>query len=191
MSDFDGNIDPPASWADVPSLSTEAAALGGTGGPMNAQAVALVKRVKQLRDEKASLDDLAVVEGVASAAADAAAAATATANDAASTASGLAASIATANSNASAAVAAADAAQDDVDDLRGEGRPASMVISYDGNGRVSGLAETANGDPRTTTITYNADGTVNTVAVTYRGVTRTETYSYSGGRCTGYTAVEV
>lgn len=50
MADFDGNIDPSSSWASVPQLSTEAQALGGAGGPMNAQAVALTARTKWLLD---------------------------------------------------------------------------------------------------------------------------------------------
>lgn len=50
MADFDGNINPPeAEWADIPQLSTQAKALGGAGGPMNAQAVAIAKRMNALR----------------------------------------------------------------------------------------------------------------------------------------------
>lgn len=50
MPDFDGNIDPAASWADVPQLSTTAPNLAGPGGPLNAQAVALTARTEWLLD---------------------------------------------------------------------------------------------------------------------------------------------
>lgn len=48
MSDFDGVIDPAAGWPDVPQLSTDAVALGGATGPMNAQALALAARTRHL-----------------------------------------------------------------------------------------------------------------------------------------------
>jgi hypothetical protein len=48
MADFDGNLTPIASWDDVPLLSTLARALGGAGGPMNAQAQALLNRFAAL-----------------------------------------------------------------------------------------------------------------------------------------------
>lgn len=53
MADFDGKIDAPADWADIPSLSTDALALGGPNGAgtMNAQAVALVARIKHLKEQ--------------------------------------------------------------------------------------------------------------------------------------------
>ena len=44
MANFDGFINPAASWADVPSLSTDCDLLAGSGGPLNAQAVALAAR---------------------------------------------------------------------------------------------------------------------------------------------------
>lgn len=57
MSDFDGNISTTeAEWADVPSASTQMRLLGGTGGPMNAQAVALVKRSNQLKARADALE---------------------------------------------------------------------------------------------------------------------------------------
>ena len=56
MADFDGLIDPPAAWAPVPQLSTDALILGGADGPMNAQAKALVQRVKYLDELIAALD---------------------------------------------------------------------------------------------------------------------------------------
>lgn len=63
MPDFDGNIDPAASWADVPQLSTTAPNLAGPGGPMNAQAVALAARTKLLyqRDTVTTLTSVAGV----------------------------------------------------------------------------------------------------------------------------------
>jgi len=50
MPDFDGNLTPSASWSDVPKLSAVARALGGTGGPMNAQAEALAARTEKLKN---------------------------------------------------------------------------------------------------------------------------------------------
>ncbi len=48
MPDFDGNLTPVPGWDDIPQLSTEARALGGAGGPMNAQAKALAARDRLL-----------------------------------------------------------------------------------------------------------------------------------------------
>lgn len=48
---FDGVIDPTAEWVDVPQASTEMLLLGGSGGPLNAQAVALAKRTKWLKEQ--------------------------------------------------------------------------------------------------------------------------------------------
>ena len=48
MANFDGIIDPASGWPDVPQLSTDALILGGADGPMNAQAVAIVARLKHL-----------------------------------------------------------------------------------------------------------------------------------------------
>lgn len=48
---FDGVIDPTAEWADVPQASTEMLLLGGSGGPLNAQALALAKRTKFLKEQ--------------------------------------------------------------------------------------------------------------------------------------------
>lgn len=58
MADFDGTIDPPASWADVPDLSVTAVAKGGPSGAMNAQAIALAARTKQLDATKVSQTDI-------------------------------------------------------------------------------------------------------------------------------------
>lgn len=63
MPDFDGNIEPAAEWADIPRLSTTAIALGGEFGAMNAQAVAIAKRLNFLDEEKASLDAMAASTG--------------------------------------------------------------------------------------------------------------------------------
>lgn len=49
MADFDSVMDPSAGWDDVQQLSNSARALGGAGGPMNAQALALAARSKLLR----------------------------------------------------------------------------------------------------------------------------------------------
>lgn len=54
-SDFDGVIDPPAAWADVPKLSDTALALGGDDGPMNAQADAHAAREKFLLDRQMAI----------------------------------------------------------------------------------------------------------------------------------------
>jgi len=48
MSNFDGNITADPDWVDVPQLSAVCKALGGAGGPMNAQAVAIVARLGYL-----------------------------------------------------------------------------------------------------------------------------------------------
>lgn len=56
MADFDGVINPPAGWPDVPQLSDQAALLGGAGAPLNAQAVALAARTKHLSNAIAGLD---------------------------------------------------------------------------------------------------------------------------------------
>lgn len=45
MSNFDGTITSDPAWVDVPQLSAACKALGGPGGPMNAQAVAIVSRL--------------------------------------------------------------------------------------------------------------------------------------------------
>lgn len=57
MADFDGVIDPEESWADVPQLSTYALARGGVDGPMNAQAVALTKRTKFLKEKNEAVSN--------------------------------------------------------------------------------------------------------------------------------------
>lgn len=62
MANFDGSIDPAAEWADVPQLSDTAVALGGAGGPMNAQAVAITARLKFLEASKASNAALAAID---------------------------------------------------------------------------------------------------------------------------------
>lgn len=57
-TNFDGVINPPADWVDVPRLSTNAVALGGPDGPMNAQANALVKQTKYLKNKNQELAGL-------------------------------------------------------------------------------------------------------------------------------------
>lgn len=111
MSDFDGVINPAASWPDVPQLSTDAVAIGGPGGVMNAQAVALVARTKQLDATKATVADLNTVDDKA----DSALAAANAAGVAAASAQGDATTAQTAASNAQSAADnagnVADAAQ--------------------------------------------------------------------------------
>lgn len=71
-------------------------------------------------------------------------------------------------------------------------RPSASTVTYDGNGRVSGITETLPQGVRATVLTYNAAGRVNTVAETLAGKTRTTTYAYDGaGRVGGYAVVEV
>lgn len=45
MTNFDGVVTADPAWVDVPQLSAVCQALGGAGGPMNAQAVAIVARL--------------------------------------------------------------------------------------------------------------------------------------------------
>lgn len=49
MPDFDGVLNPPAGWNDVPQASDEMRLLGGAGGPLNAQAMALAARTELLK----------------------------------------------------------------------------------------------------------------------------------------------
>ncbi|MFM5835797.1 SGNH/GDSL hydrolase family protein [Aeromonas caviae] len=51
MSDFDGILNPPADWPDVPQTSDVMRLLGGEGGPLNAQAEAIAARTNMLRAE--------------------------------------------------------------------------------------------------------------------------------------------
>ena len=70
-------------------------------------------------------------------------------------------------------------------------RPSASTVTYDGNGRVSGITETLPQGERATVLTYTAAGRVNTVAETLAGHTRTTTYAYDGtGRVSGYAVVE-
>ncbi len=71
-------------------------------------------------------------------------------------------------------------------------RPSASTVTYDGNGRVSGITQTLPQGERATVLTYTAAGRVNTVAETLAGKTRTTTYAYDGaGRVSGYAVVEV
>lgn len=70
-------------------------------------------------------------------------------------------------------------------------RPSASNVTYDGAGRVSGIAETLPQGERATVLTYTAAGRVDTVAETLAGKTRTTTYAYDGaGRVSGYAVVE-
>lgn len=106
MSDFGPNIDPAAEWADVPSLTADALALGGMSGPMNAQAIALAKRTKKL------LADVETAQETADSVSSAAAAAQASATAAQTAATNAAASALAAQSAATAAGETAAAAQE-------------------------------------------------------------------------------
>lgn len=82
MANFDGTIDPAASWPDVPQLSTDCDALGGPDGPLNAQAEALAARTKKLQADKADSSALGAIDDKADAALAAAGAAQSAADDA-------------------------------------------------------------------------------------------------------------
>jgi len=68
MTDFTGTpIDPTAAWEDIPELATTGRVLAGSGGPANAQAVALTARTKYLKDEidtTKTVTELTIVTGV-------------------------------------------------------------------------------------------------------------------------------
>lgn len=53
-ADFDGIVDAEPAWADVPQLSVPCVAVGGSGGSMNAQAVAIVQRLNWLKQNTGS-----------------------------------------------------------------------------------------------------------------------------------------
>jgi len=56
MSNFDGTITSDPAWVDIPRLSTTCQALGGPGGPMNAQATAIAARLGFLADAIAAIN---------------------------------------------------------------------------------------------------------------------------------------
>lgn len=66
MADFLGTLDPAASWADIPLMTTDAVLMGGSGGPLNEHALQLAARTKYLR---ASFDALALSSDAAKGAA--------------------------------------------------------------------------------------------------------------------------
>lgn len=101
MANFDGTIDPAASWPDVPQLAYDCNAFGGPGGPMNAQAEALAARTKKLQADKADSSDLGAIDDKA----DAALLAAGAAQTAADNAQIAAAAAETAADNAQAAAA--------------------------------------------------------------------------------------
>lgn len=67
MPDFEGDLIPTAEWSDVPQLSAVARALGGTGGPMNAQAQALLNRFSYLEGDSGGTKVALKPSGVAAA----------------------------------------------------------------------------------------------------------------------------
>ncbi|MCR3893089.1 SGNH/GDSL hydrolase family protein [Aeromonas caviae] len=61
MANFDGVITPLPAWADIPQASNKMQLLGGPGGPLNSQALALGARTELLKNESARLSsDMAV-----------------------------------------------------------------------------------------------------------------------------------
>jgi len=120
MSDFEAlPVDPSSAWVDVPMLSTDALLRGGADGALNAQAIALVKRAKWLKDQAsviaaaadAALAAAGSVSGTASSAQTAAAAAQAAATNAQAAAANAVSTATNASTAASTAQASANAAQ--------------------------------------------------------------------------------
>lgn len=58
-SNFDGVLDPDAGWPDIPQASTQFVVLGGQGGPLNEQAMALAARTKKLKSDMDNFSDTA------------------------------------------------------------------------------------------------------------------------------------
>lgn len=90
MTDFSGVIDPTAAWSDVPNMTAEAVLMGGDGGSLNAQALALAARTKLLKQTTDTHgDDISLLQ----------------------------LQMGTAQSDITALAAAAGSAQSDIDDL--------------------------------------------------------------------------
>ena len=53
------------------------------------------------------------------------------------------------------------------------------AYTYDGAGRVTGIAATLDGNAANTVIGYNANGSVATITATYKGRKRVQTYAYN------------
>ena len=68
--------------------------------------------------------------------------------------------------------------------------PASLVLGYDGEGRVETVTETISGDPRVSTLSYDVDGLIDTLRIDFHGIRRIETYIYQDGVIHSMTATE-
>ena len=158
-------------------------------GPSMAEVNAMLVQLRQRRDELeaaiGNVGDLATQTQMDSAIGDAMDAEAQARNEAITVA-------VQAEATARAAEVTAEAAARAAAIALATARPSAATVTYDGNGRVSGITETLPQGVRSTVLTYNAVGRVNTVAETLAGKTRTTTYAYDGaGRVSGYAVVEV
>jgi YD repeat-containing protein len=158
-------------------------------GPSMAEVNAMLVQLRQRRDELeaaiGNVGDLATQTQMDSAIGDAMDAEAQARNEAITVA-------VQAEATARAAEVTAEAAARAAAIALATARPSAPTVTYDGNGRVSGITETLPQGVRATVLTYNAAGRVNTVAETLAGKTRTTTYAYDGaGRVSGYAVVEV
>ncbi|CAN7507237.1 hypothetical protein LJR038_000695 [Acidovorax sp. LjRoot38] len=158
-------------------------------GPSMAEVNAILVQLRQRRDELeaaiGNVGDLATQTQMDSAIGDAMDAEAQARNEAITVA-------VQAEATARAAEVTAEAAARAAAIALATARPSASTVTYDGNGRVSGITETLPQGVRATVLTYNAAGRVNTVAETLAGKTRTTTYAYDGaGRVSGYAVVEV
>lgn len=158
-------------------------------GPSMAEVNAMLVQLRQRRDELeaaiGNVGDLATQTQMDSAIGDAMDAEAQARNEAITVA-------VQAEATARAAEVTAEAAARAAAIALATARPSASTVTYDGNGRVSGITETLPQGVRATVLTYNAAGRVNTVAETLAGKTRTTTYAYDGaGRVSGYAVVEV
>lgn len=158
-------------------------------GPSMAEVNAMLVQLRQRRDELeaaiGNVGDLATQTQMDSAIGDAMDAEAQARNEAITVA-------VQAEATARAAEVTAEAAARAAAIALATARPSASTVTYDGNGRVSGITETLPQGVRSTVLTYNAAGRVNTVAETLAGKTRTTTYAYDGaGRVSGYAVVEV
>lgn len=158
-------------------------------GPSMAEVNAMLVQLRQRRDELeaaiGNVGDLATQTQMDSAIGDAMDAEAQARNEAITVA-------VQAEATARAAEVTAEAAARAAAIALATARPSASTVTYDGNGRVSGITETLPQGVRATVLTYTAAGRVNTVAETLAGKTRTTTYAYDGaGRVSGYAVVEV
>lgn len=158
-------------------------------GPSMAEVNTMLVQLRQRRDELeaaiGNVGDLATQTQMDSAIGDAMDAEAQTRNEAITLA-------VQAEATARAAEVTAEAAARATAIALATARPSASTVTYDGNGRVSGITETLPQGERATVLTYTAAGRVNNVAETLAGKTRTTTYAYDGaGRVSGYAVVEV